>query len=173
MLQKWLALSDTPRITSCYVFNIKRVMNVPPKHKMTRADLSSNIDLISLWRAGGGGEWLNMFNDSKTNLVTFHYLRLNPDHQLRWMHVPSEMSAALSGTLISWNPSLRSIAKDAGKIVGSLCHTSKYMTPRAIVLSSRIPLISYKFNLSSFFCGHQLWGTDSQEDVSPITKIIT
>ena len=133
------------------------------------ADLSSDLENIQNW----GNEWLVTFNAAKTKLLSFHHHRKPPDLSPVQMSETTLSEALCLDRLLGlkitpdlkWNEYIREVAKVAGKMVGSLFRSRKYLTPASMLYlyKSQIrPLMEY--------CCH-IWGGAAQTSLSCLDRV--
>ena len=142
-------------------------------NKITDRDLadslSSDLDSIVQW----GNNWLVTFNASKTKLVSFHHHRSDPSLSPIHMNGTPLTEAPCFDKLLGlkftpdlrWNCYIRSVAKSAGKMVGSFYRSRKYLTPDAILY-----LFKSQIRPTMEYCCH-IWGGAAQSSLSCLDRV--
>ena len=133
------------------------------------ADLSSDLENIQNW----GKEWLVTFNASKTKLLSFHHHRnppnLSPVEMSETTLSESSCFDRLLGLKITpdlkWNEYIREVAKVAGKMVGSLLRSRKYLSPESILY-----LYKSQIRPKMEYCCH-IWGGAAKTSLSCLDRV--
>ena len=133
------------------------------------ADLSSDLEQVVQW----GKDWFVTFNASKTKLVTFHHKKGSPsfcpiqmDNSVLEEAPCFERFLGLKLTPdLKWNSYILSVAKEAGKMVGSFFRTRKYLTPAAILY-----LYKSQIRPRMEYCCH-IWSGASKTSLSSLDKV--
>ena len=133
------------------------------------ADLSSDLEQVVQW----GKDWFVTFNASKTKLVTFHHKKGNPTfHPVQMDNSILEEASCLERLLglkltsdLKWNSYILSVAKEAGKMVGSFFRSKKYLTPAAILY-----LYKSQIRPKMEYCCH-IWAGASKTCLSSLDKV--
>ena len=133
------------------------------------SDLSSDLENVVEW----GKTWHVSFNPSKTKLVTFHHKRgivqFNP---VQMDQVVLENSPCLERLLglkltpdLKWNSYILSVAKEAGRMVGSFYRSKKFLTPAAILY-----LYKSQIRPKMEYCCH-IWSGASDASLSSLDRV--
>ena len=131
--------------------------------------LSSDLHTIVKW----GSKWLITFGAKKTKLVTFHRQHSDPSLPPIYMgDTPLPEAPCLDRLLgmmftpdLRWNTYIQSVAKSAGKMVGSFYRSRKYLTPEAIIYL-------YKSQIRHMieYCCH-IWGGAALSSLSCLDRV--
>lgn len=92
------------------------------------ANFFSDLALTAQWEIN----WLVIYSTSKNKLVSFHHHCSGPkfspftlNSSTLFEHL---LDIKMTPDLLKWNSSIHSIIKDAGKMVGLLYYSRKYLT---------------------------------------------
>ena len=133
------------------------------------SDLSSDLENIQNW----GKEWLVTFNASKTKLLSFHHHRNPPDLSSVKMSETTLSEASSFDRLLGlkitpdlkWNEYIGEVAKVAGKMVGSLFRSRRYLSPASILY-----LYKSQIRPKMEYCCH-IWGGAAQTSLSCLDRV--